>query len=37
MPIIPALGRLKQENGEFKVSLGYTERPYLKKQNKIKG
>jgi hypothetical protein len=28
---IPAFGRLMQEDTEFKVSLGYTMRPYLKK------
>jgi hypothetical protein len=43
MPLIPALGRQKQEDfwirgqpgllSEFQVSQGYTEKPYLKKQN----
>jgi hypothetical protein len=32
-PIIPALRRLRQENHEFKFSLGYKARPCLK-QNK---
>jgi hypothetical protein len=31
MLVIPALGRLQQENNEFKVSLGYIVRPCLKK------
>jgi hypothetical protein len=36
-PVIPALGRLRQENYKFKVSLGYTERICLKKpKDKIK-
>jgi hypothetical protein len=29
-----ALRRLSQEDYEFKASLGYTERPYLKKKGK---
>jgi hypothetical protein len=29
MPLIPVLRRLRQEDHEFKVSLGHTERPYL--------
>jgi hypothetical protein len=32
MPVIPALGRLKQEACEFKASLGYIERPYVEKK-----
>jgi hypothetical protein len=38
MPVIPALGRLRQEEGAFKGSLGYTVKPYLKnqKRNKVK-
>jgi hypothetical protein len=31
MPIIPALGKLRQENLEFKPSLGYIARPCLAK------
>jgi hypothetical protein len=30
-PVIPKLGRWRQEDHEFKVSLSYTERPCLKK------
>jgi hypothetical protein len=30
--VILALGRMRQENGEFKDSLGYITRPCLKKQ-----
>jgi hypothetical protein len=33
-PIIPALGRLRQEDHEFKASLGYTQKPCLKKRKK---
>jgi hypothetical protein len=32
MPVIPELGRLRQENCELKVSLGYVLRHCLKKQ-----
>jgi hypothetical protein len=32
MPVIPALGRLRQEDHEFKASLVYKPRPCLKKQ-----
>jgi hypothetical protein len=34
MHIIPALGSLRQEDLEFKVSLGYIVRPYLKRRKK---
>jgi hypothetical protein len=34
MPIIPALGRLRQEDYEFENNLTYVERPCIK--NKIK-
>jgi hypothetical protein len=30
MPVIPALRRLRQEDHEFKTSLGYIARPCLK-------
>jgi hypothetical protein len=32
LPAIPALGRLRQEDCQFKASLGYRVRPYLKKE-----
>jgi hypothetical protein len=32
--IIPAVGRLRQEDEEFKASLGYTERPYQRKRER---
>jgi hypothetical protein len=35
MPVIPALRRQRQEDTEFKASLGYTGGPYLK-NNKTK-
>jgi hypothetical protein len=31
-PVIPALGRLRQEGHEFEVSQGYVVRPRLNKQ-----
>jgi hypothetical protein len=34
MPVIPALRRLGQEDLKFKASLGYIERPRLKKKKK---
>jgi hypothetical protein len=34
--VIPALGKLRQEDGEFKVSLGYIVRRYLKKKKNPK-
>jgi hypothetical protein len=36
MPVISALRRLKQEDQEFEVSLGYIERFYLLKKKKVK-
>jgi hypothetical protein len=33
-PVIPALGRLWQEDGELKSNLGYIVRPYLKTKTK---
>jgi hypothetical protein len=34
-PVISRCKRVRQEDGKFEASLGYTERPYLKtKQNK---
>jgi hypothetical protein len=35
MPVIPALGRLKQEDSEFEASLGYVVRPFLKTKRKL--
>jgi hypothetical protein len=32
-PVIPALRRLRQEVHQFKASLGYKEKTYLKNQN----
>jgi hypothetical protein len=31
-PIIPALGRMKQKDGQFKANLGYMVTLYLQKQ-----
>jgi hypothetical protein len=31
-PVIPALGRLRQENPEFRASFNYIARPSLKKE-----
>jgi hypothetical protein len=36
MPVIPALGRLRQEDPEFKTSLGYIVKLCLKKKKKEK-
>jgi hypothetical protein len=33
-PVIPAFGRQRQEDGEFKTSLGYIARPCLKTKTK---
>jgi hypothetical protein len=35
--VIPALGRLRQENGEFKASLGYIERTPSQKEGRKEG
>jgi hypothetical protein len=34
--IIPAFGRLRQEDHEFKTSLGYVAKPCLKKRKRKK-
>jgi hypothetical protein len=36
MPVIPALGRLKQDNCKFEASLVYTARPYHKTRPRTK-
>jgi hypothetical protein len=33
--VIPALRRLRQEDGEFQSSLGYLVKPYLKETKQI--
>jgi hypothetical protein len=35
IPISPILRRLRQEDREFKASLGYIERSYLKKKSYV--
>jgi hypothetical protein len=35
LSVIPALGKLRQEDHESKTNMGYTVRPYLKKKRKI--
>jgi hypothetical protein len=35
-PVIPALGKHRQEDFEFKTNVGYIARPYLKKEKKKK-
>ena len=37
MPVIPVLGRLKQEDHEVQANLGYIERHYLKKEKQNLG
>jgi hypothetical protein len=37
MPIIPALGRWRQEDCEFKASLGHIVTPYFKKAKSLVG
>jgi hypothetical protein len=36
LSVIPALGKLRQEDHESKTNMGYTVRPYLKKKRKKK-
>jgi hypothetical protein len=35
-PVIPALGRLRQEDREFEITLGYRVRPISKNKTKFK-
>jgi hypothetical protein len=36
MPVVPAVGRLRQHNLEFKTSLGYTVSPSLRRKKNTK-
>jgi hypothetical protein len=37
VPVIPALGRLRQEDLKFEASLGCIAKPYLKKTRRKEG